>query len=316
MVQSCRDEINRLWKDDALPDGIANAALIRDKFLRVDVKDNDFSSTKKGLYIAMYNAVDLSAIPYKAAFERYVSALGTTCEHAQFRTRGRMVLGLGSESVLETGITLQHTYGVPVIPGSALKGLASHYCHQVWGAEDARGAFRIGGNYHNALFGTNDDSGHITFHDAWIAPEAAKDSLQLDIMTPHHPEYYKGNGAPTDFDDPIPLPFVSISGTFHVAVSCDMPDPNGKKWQVLAFQLLADALGNWGIGGKTSAGYGRMVKQEGGILQKKTGLTSRLSIAGKPYPSGEMKSEFKKPAHNSSLPNKHGQRSDYSRKRG
>ncbi|MDD1695239.1 MAG: type III-B CRISPR module RAMP protein Cmr6, partial [Methanoregula sp.] len=149
---------------------------------------------------------------------------------------------------------------------------------------------------------------------AWIVPEAAADSLQLDIMTPHHPEYYKGSCAPTDFDDPIPLPFVSISGTFCVAVSCDVPGSNGKKWQVLAFQLITEALGSWGIGGKTSAGYGRMVKQGGGIPKKKTGFTSRLSVAGKPYPSGEMKSDFKKSPNNPGPANKHGQQSGNSGK--
>lgn len=35
----------------------------------------------------------------------------------------RLVVGLGTDNVLETGITLHHLYGVPIIPGSALKGL-------------------------------------------------------------------------------------------------------------------------------------------------------------------------------------------------
>ncbi len=39
----------------------------------------------------------------------------------------RMILGLGSESVLETGITVQYITGLPIIPGSSLKGLARAY---------------------------------------------------------------------------------------------------------------------------------------------------------------------------------------------
>ncbi len=74
---------------------------------------------------------------------------------------------------------------MPIIPGSALKGLAAHYCDQVWGptdekfkkptrAEDETYRKFLAGkgpkpkdNFHRLLFGTTDDSGCITFHDAW-----------------------------------------------------------------------------------------------------------------------------------------------------
>lgn len=39
----------------------------------------------------------------------------------------RMVIGLGGAQVLETGMTLHHIYGIPYIPGSAVKGIARHY---------------------------------------------------------------------------------------------------------------------------------------------------------------------------------------------
>jgi CRISPR-associated protein Cmr6 len=39
-------------------------------------------------------------------------------------TQWRMVVGLGGPSVLETAMTLHHICGFPIIPGSALKGLA------------------------------------------------------------------------------------------------------------------------------------------------------------------------------------------------
>ena len=38
----------------------------------------------------------------------------------------RMVVGLGNESVYETSMTLHHIYGIPYIPGSALKGIMRH----------------------------------------------------------------------------------------------------------------------------------------------------------------------------------------------
>src|SRR5260370_38167739 len=42
----------------------------------------------------------------------------------------RMIVGLGGETVLETDITLHHLYGIPIIPGSALKGLTRAYVSQ------------------------------------------------------------------------------------------------------------------------------------------------------------------------------------------
>jgi len=191
---------------------------------------------------------------------------------------------LGTASVLETGIRLHHTYGVPIIPGSALKGLTAHYCDQVRAGKDGEAALkryvpqetdlkaaRDGARTaYEVLFGSTQRAGHIIFHDAWITPcslertegKRRSGALHLDVMTPHHPRYYAGDrGAyPTDFDDPTPIPFVSATGTFLIAVSCD--DPTGTGWAKLALNLLCEALRNWGAGGKTSSGYGRLREPE------------------------------------------------------
>jgi CRISPR-associated protein Cmr6 len=214
---------------------------------------------------------------YREAYKRWRSYLDQlpepTVKH-DFKVKGRMIVGLGGASVLETGVTLHHTYGVPFIPGSALKGLAAHYCAQIWGAAEASefgrevplpdppGETRLG-QYYETLFGATDDSGHLVFHDAWLVPEPAPGALQLDVMTPHHPKYYGADPkdekeAPTDFDDPNPVAFLSVKGEFLVAVSCDVEGEEGKKWAALGMELLTQALAEWGIGGKTNAGYGRL----------------------------------------------------------
>ncbi|WP_169743649.1 type III-B CRISPR module RAMP protein Cmr6 [Methanolacinia paynteri] len=197
---------------------------------------------------------------YEDVYNRYISTLGEK-QDATFITKNRLIIGLGNENVLETGITLHHTYGTPYIPGTALKGLAAHYCNQVWGKGDEK--FKKDGEYYKAIFGTSDDSGHFIFHDAWITPESLKDkSLMPDVMTPHHGDYYSEKGAPTDFDKPVPISFVSVRGMFHIVVSCDVSGENTEKWTKLVFRLLSEALENWGIGGKTSSGYGKLVKIE------------------------------------------------------
>lgn len=53
------------------------------------------------------------------------------------RAASRVVVGLGAESVLETSIRLHRVYGFPILPGSALKGLARSYA--LWQVADELG---------------------------------------------------------------------------------------------------------------------------------------------------------------------------------
>jgi len=208
---------------------------------------------------------------YTAAFARWAGSFPRDNLHRAERlaVASRLVVGLGSEDVLETGLRLHHTYGVPIIPGSALKGLASHYCHDVWGqrhdatASGANKLFRRGGAYHSLLFGTTDDGGVITFHDAWIVPEFLSGALRLDVMTPHHPKWQINQAPPTDFDSPVPVSFLSVAGTFDIRLSWSgpaaTPTDRAEAWTEMAMQLLREAVAEWGVGGKTSSGYGRLV---------------------------------------------------------
>lgn len=208
---------------------------------------------------------------YMEAFARWDGSFPQDNLHRWERlaVAGRLVVGLGSENVLETGLRLHHTYGVPIIPGSALKGLASHYCHDVWGqrhdatASEENRLFQQGRARHSLLFGTTDDGGVIAFHDAWIVPESLSDALRLDVMTPHHPRWQTSQAPPTDFDSPNPVSFLSVAGTFDVRLSWSgpaaTPPDRAAAWAALAMQLLREALAEWGVGGKTSSGYGRLV---------------------------------------------------------
>ena len=164
-----------------------------------------------------------------------------------------------------------------------MKGLASHYCSEVWGKADKKFGKPSGDdvaayqrylagdgkkpadNIHCLLFGASDDSGCIIFYDAWHVPESAKNPLVLDVMTPHHPEWIDGSVAPTDFDSPIPVPFLATVGRFLIALSWCGPDVEEvyqKQWLELALKLVQEALSNWGVGGKTTSGYGRLVDPE------------------------------------------------------
>lgn len=237
---------------------------------------------------------------YAEAFARWTRSVPQDEAHRseQLATASRLAVGLGSENVLETGLRLHHTYGVPIIPGSALKGLASHYCHDVWGqrhneaAPEENRLFRRGGSYHRLLFGTTDDGGVIAFHDAWITPESLNDgSLRLDVMTPHHPKWQMNEAPPTDFDSPVPVSFLSVAGTFDVRLSWSGPattpsDP-AEAWTALAMKLLQEALAEWGVGGKTRSGYGRLVPSDSLRSDRQPSVAARAKQVARPSP-GEM----------------------------
>ncbi|MCC6343672.1 MAG: type III-B CRISPR module RAMP protein Cmr6 [Bryobacterales bacterium] len=172
------------------------------------------------------------------------------------KTANRLLIGLGVPSVLETGLLLHSTYGTPYIPGSALKGVCAHYSAAVWNVNPA---FAAGGAAYKTMFGDTEDQGRLLFEDAWIDPKSLNSSLKPDVMTPHYPSYYSGSGPPTECDDPRPISFLSVVGTFQVTIRCLDSSPDGASWANLGATLCREALSKWGIGGKTRAGYGRMI---------------------------------------------------------
>ena len=72
------------------------------------------------------------------------------------------------------------------------------------------------------------------------------------MITVHHPDYYQGDQAPADWDNPTPVPFLSATGVYLLALAGD------PQWVEAAYKILALALCEEGVGAKTSSGYGRM----------------------------------------------------------
>lgn len=164
----------------------------------------------------------------------------------------RMVIGLGGETVLETDLTLHHLYGIPYIPGSAIKGLTRSY---VTGEIEGYKSDKIENDNEEIkrIFGSQERAGRVIFFDAM--PIDGKVAFALDIMNPHYPDYYAGNKPPTNDQSPVPITFLTVADTsFMFALAPRHPDyiDDMKVAQV----WLKKALEEYGIGGKTSAGYG------------------------------------------------------------
>lgn len=266
MVKAMRLSLERAFYGTASAPRVNHPGVLLDYYLR------EIQSGEKPALRDLYEMVCQTPAPalYHQAYERWRDLHAEDNQRTvirQFDAAGRLVVGLGGESVRETGITLQHTYGVPVIPGSALKGLARAYLRWTF-EQDPAFAEADYVTLHQTLFGEQDAASYFVWHDAWYIPGSAPGDrpLVLDVLTPHHRDYYTGGGGkrawPTDFDAPTPVHFLSARGSYLVIVSG--PD---RAWAERSMELLARALADWGVGGKTSSGYGRLVAVSAGTSE-------------------------------------------------
>jgi hypothetical protein len=109
-----------------------------------------------------------------------------------------------------------------------------------------------------ALFGAGGDKGHagkVDFLDGLPLDPAC---LELDVMSPHHPKYYQGKiEIPHDCEDPVSLPFLRIRPGSRFEIALLLRDARASR-EVLeeAKKWLLEGLSEWGLGAKTSSGYG------------------------------------------------------------
>ncbi len=166
----------------------------------------------------------------------------------------RMVIGLGGTHPQETSMTLHHIYGIPYIPGSAVKGVTRHWVILSKFNNDEVAA--EGDEDFKNIFGTQTQAGKVIFFDAYPVGNI---TLKMDIMNPHYPDYYSGKKKdskeippPADWQNPNPIKFLTVEKTmfnFYLASRDSELLNKAAKW-------LKEALKKYGIGAKTSLGYG------------------------------------------------------------
>lgn len=208
-------------------------------------KDSSFAKDKLIADIAATTAPRL----YLRAFERWKQALASdpqrfvTCE---LTLETRLYIGLTRDNPLETGITTHHCYGMPLIPGSAIKGVMRSFAAQSR-LDDVVTTYLFGSDFGSKAV----ESSALIVHDAWWVPNGAP--FAAEVITPHHTEYYGSEGKvpASDFDSPIPAPQIAAQGSFLFALEC-----LDASWRGLAVTLLKTALRRHGIGSKTTSGYG------------------------------------------------------------
>lgn len=173
------------------------------------------------------------------------------------RTDWRLTIGLAGASPLETNLVFHHLYGVPMLPGSGVKGLTLAAARLE--ADQAE--------YEEAL-GTQEVAGLVDFLDAVPIPVDRKPLVEVDVMNPHYPRWYredKENGEsvpPGDDQSPVPVFFLTVAPgvEFEFAILCRTRTGRAKEALRNAESWLREGLRTLGAGAKTSAGYGYFVE--------------------------------------------------------
>lgn len=288
MRQVLRESIGR-----DVPDHLA---LAYDAWAPTEASDGKVTDDNRRLWLE--RLADIAVSPdYARSYERWKQIFSSAGDRfAELTLASRLLVGHGNSSATGVGLTVHHTWGVPVIPGSSLKGLVAHYVDATYGPADpdrepweqpsnerARADYqgvtwnksrveRGPGAIYRALFGAPDaredeamrehdlaagaSAGLVTFHDALYVPDsiAHNKPFAADVLTVHQKGYYDSSGKcwPNDYDSPNPVAFLTVRPKCRLQLALSGPS----EWTDLAAQLLGDALQTWGVGGKTSAGYG------------------------------------------------------------
>ncbi len=272
----------------AEPNAETHAGLLRDRCLRSHKEmpgawDKTEPTTPEEDLLQRVIGIK-SADAYKLAFARWQGIAGTRGWLTLGAVAaGPLAVGLGNASPLEIGLTIHHTYGMPVIPGSGIKGVLRRAAEQASLKRDAPEFV--------ALFGDTKSGSGFTFWDAWYDPDSVGGQpFHRDVITVHHPRYYGSGGKdssgkdiwPTDFDNPTPVPFLVVRPGARFLFAAECPSP---EWADYVRHLLAWALENLGLGAKTNAGYGRFAVDGAANASAGSIVASEIGASGSAAPA-------------------------------
>ena len=188
---------------------------------------------------------------------------------------GRLAMNLADSLIQNAGISLDRLFGMPFIPGSAVKGVCRHAAleqikttdpsdlpllldqfREVFGTSEsdfARGDLRD----YRALLGGRAENyrGRVSFLPAYPLNEAR---IVLDLTCVHYPDYYR-TGQMQDLSiekpQPNPFPVVEVGAQFAFCLVLNRPKGSDSVLES-ARQWLESALTVRGLGAKTASGYG------------------------------------------------------------
>ena len=245
---------NRLPEDT----NVENPSLYFNKLLAISNRNNDPRDITTNLLsisnvCGKYNKDLLNSLIHRRkkvtkSFEK----LGCKVINKNFSLdNSKLLIGSGNPSIFEVGFTFSRNYGIPIIPGTTIKGVLSHYIQ-----EELEDNHPLNENF-KKLFGTdqndnNHEKGLLIFLDA--IPVRYK--IGIDIVNNHFQPYYmKEDKPPNDRYNPNPVTYLVVEDArFLFTVLSDKPIKDELKNSFK--EVFVECLQDFGVGAKTSYGYG------------------------------------------------------------
>lgn len=234
-------------------------------------REGDWQVDKQGKAAALRQSLKLgyAAAPLAALCKRQQTLADGLPDECRFimeaRSTAPFATGLGLEHPIENGFAFLSPYGLPYLAGSGVKGVLRR------SAEELRDNDELSQPVIDVLFGHEKDDnarrGALTCWDVFAVPPkdgSHKDSLVVEIMTPHFGEYYQNGGTPHDAGKPNPIPFLAVpaGSQFCFIITCEpmlLTDAIQKsEWKALVGRIIEYAFDWLGFGAKTAVGYGAM----------------------------------------------------------
>ncbi len=203
------------------------------------------------------------------------SAYGERAAVTIGRLEGRLAINLADSLIQNAGICLDRLFGLPFIPGSAIKGVVRHTALDEVKAAPASERDALLALF-CSVFGTSendfqkgdlrgfrslpprtpaDGKGAVSFLPAYPVNDCR---IVVDLTNVHYPEYYR-TGRPdaqsNERPQPNPLPAVEAGAefAFFIVLNGLKHDPallaTARRW-------LEKAITERGLGAKTASGYG------------------------------------------------------------
>ncbi len=252
---------------------------------------------------------------------------GFPLKKVTLKTESRLIIGFGIESILEVGLALSHTYGLPCIYGSALKGVCRAFwrkelfselgynsenvysklqekgrierfliqvdeflgkafyfqkileknkndkiiieAKKCWNEWKNQGFFKsefedyLKKAYKFSLaFGSQEMAGALKITDFF--PCKNEDLFEIDIINCHYTQYYTKEGLPIEWDKTNPVFFsvipenVEFRGLIWLELRENLSKDKQSDLLEETISKFCSAVSEFGVGGKTSIGYGRL----------------------------------------------------------
>ena len=170
----------------------------------------------------------------------------------------KIIVGMGEQGTYEVGLTLHHVFGVPYIPGSALKGTLRRV-FETFKESDKEIIKNI--------WGTQEMSGSVDFTDALLINlEGNQTGIYLEVLTKHI-----DTRKYDERENPTPVSFLAVKNAeflFYIVPTCRKNSTVHLEYLYNTINELKQTNIVISIGAKTSAGFGRIEIKDIKLVRK------------------------------------------------